>query len=124
MNAKDLELKISGLEKAIKEHDDASVTFQNDLKSTQKQLDDYNKPELTPAYLDKIQEAIEKAVDDFSFDDEGNYDKEFGMEYDGKVHLESIDLTCSYELVESIVDKVHNLFKEAECPDEDVFNKE
>jgi len=124
MNAKDLELKISGLEKAIKEHDDASVTFQNDLKSTQKQLDDYNKPELTPAYLDKIQEAIEKAVDDFNFDDEGNYDKEFGMEYDGKVHLESIDLTCSYELVESIVDKVHNLFKEAECPDEDVFNKE
>tara|TARA_R110001583_G_scaffold130716_1_gene282437 strand:- start:181 stop:555 length:375 start_codon:yes stop_codon:yes gene_type:complete len=124
MNAKDLELKISGLEKAIKEHDDASVTFQNDLKSTQKQLDDYNKPELTPAYLDKIQEAIEKAVDDFNFDDEGNYDKEFGMEYDGKVHLESIDLTCSYELVESIVDKVHGLFKEAECPDEDVFNKE
>ena len=124
MNAKDLELKISGLEKVIKEHDDASVTFQNDLKSTQKQLDNYNKPELTPAYLDKIQEAIEKAVDDFNFDDEGNYDKEFGMEYDGKVHLESIDLTCSYELVESIVDKVHNLFKEAECPDEDVFNKE
>ena len=124
MNAKDLELKISGLEKAIKEHDDASATFQNDLKSTQKQLDDYNKPELTPAYLDKIQEAIEKAVDGFNFDDEGNYDKEFGMEYDGKVHLESIDLTCSYELVESIVDKVHSLFKEAECPDEDVFNKE
>ena len=41
------------------------------------------------------------------------------MEYDGKVHLESIDLTCSYELVESIVDKVHNLFKEAECPTEE-----
>jgi len=37
MNEKDLELKISGLEKAIKEHDDASATFQNDLKSAQKQ---------------------------------------------------------------------------------------
>mgnify|MGYP000362426485 CR=1 FL=1 len=45
MNAKDLELKISGLEKAIKEHDDASVTFQNDLKSTQKQLEDINNTE-------------------------------------------------------------------------------
>ena len=69
--------------------------------------------------LDDVYEAIEKAVDGFNFDDEGNYDKEFGMEYDGRVHLESIDLTCSYELVESIVDKVHNLFKEAECPTEE-----
>ena len=124
MNAKDLELKISGLEKVIKEHDDASVTFQNDLKSTQKQLDDYNKPELTPAYLDKIQEAIEEGVGNFDFDEQDNYDKEFGMECDGKVYLESIDLTCNHELIENIVEQVHKLFKEAECPDEDVFNKE
>ena len=119
MNAKDLELKISGLEKVIKEHDDASVTFQNDLKSTQKQLEDINKPELTPLYFDKIQEAIEEGVGNFSFDEQDNYDKEFGMEYDGKVHLESIDLTCSYELVEKIVEQVHKLFTEAECPEEE-----
>ena len=120
MNAKDLELKISGLEKAIKEHDDASVTFQNDLKSTQKQLEDINKPELTPLYFDKIQEAIEEGVGNFSFDEQDNYDKEFGMQYDGKVHLESIDLTCSYELVEKIVEQVHKLFVEAECPEEEI----
>ena len=119
MNAKDLELKISGLEKVIKEHDDASVTFQNDLKSTQKQLDDYNKPELTPAYLDKIQEAIEEGVGNFDFDEQDNYDKEFGMECDGKVYLESIDLTCNHELIENIVEQVHKLFKEAECPTEE-----
>ena len=35
MNQKDLELKIVGLEKAIKEHNDFSTTYQNDLKSTQ-----------------------------------------------------------------------------------------
>jgi len=124
MNTKDLELKIAGLEKAIKEHDDFSATYQNDLKSTQKQLEDINKPVLTPLYFDKIQEAIEEGVGNFSFDEQDNYDKEFGMEYDGKVHLESIDLTCSYELVEKIVEQVHKLFTEAECPDEDVFNKE
>ena len=119
MNAKDLELKISGLEKAIKEHDDASATFQNDLKSTQKQLEDINKPEITPLQFDLIQEAIERGVDEFDFDDQGNYDKEFGMEYDGKVHLESLDLTCTYELVEMITKEVHKLFKEAECPEDD-----
>ena len=124
MNAKDLELKISGLEKVIKEHDDASVTFQNDLKSTQKQLDDYNKPELKPIYFDKIQDAVEEGVGNYDFDEQDNYDKEFGMECDGKVYLESIDLTCNHELIENIVEQVHKLFKEAECPDEDVFNKE
>ena len=48
MNKQDLELKIAGLEKAIKEHKDFSATYESDLKSTQKQLEDYNKPELTP----------------------------------------------------------------------------
>ena len=68
MNKQDLELKIAGLEKAIKEHDDFSATYQNDLKSTQKQLEDYNKPELTPKQLDNIQEAIEDAVGTYNFD--------------------------------------------------------
>ena len=36
------------------------------------------------------------------------------MEYDGKVYLESIDLTCSHELVEKIVEEVYKLFTEAE----------
>ena len=116
MNEQDLKLKITGLEKAIKEHNDFSATYQNDLKSTQKLLDDYNKPELTPLQLDNIQEAVEKAVDNFDFSDPDNYDKDFSLDYDGKVQLESLELQSTYELVEIIVDKVHNLFKEADCP--------
>ena len=119
MNAKDLELKISGLEKAIKEHDDASATFQNDLKSTQKQLEDYNKPEITPMMMDEIHNAVERAIENYSFSEPENYEVEFGMEYDGRVHLESIDLQDTYQLVEIIVDKVCKLFKEAECPTEE-----
>tara|TARA_R100001230_G_C5508564_1_gene49981 strand:- start:62 stop:466 length:405 start_codon:yes stop_codon:yes gene_type:complete len=118
MNKQDLELKISGLEKAIKEHNDFSATYQNDLKETKKQLEDYNKPALTPRQLDDIQEAIEEAVENYSFDDTENYEVEFGMEYDGKVHLESIGLSCAYELTEKIVQKVHDLFKEVDCPEE------
>ena len=38
MNAKDLELKIAGLEKAIKEHKDFTGTYEADLKETQKQF--------------------------------------------------------------------------------------
>jgi len=119
MNAKDLELKISGLEKVIQEKTADASRFQDELKITQKQLEDINKPELTPLQFDLIQEAIERGVDEFNFDDDANYDKEFGINYDGKVHLESLDLTCTYELVEMITEKVHKLFTEAECPEED-----
>jgi hypothetical protein len=41
------------------------------------------------------------------------------MEYDGKVYLDSIDLTCTHELVEKIVEEVYKLFTEAECPTEE-----
>ena len=120
MNAKDLELKISGLEKAIKEHDDFSATYQNDLKLTQKQLEDINKPEITPMMIDEIHSAVEKAIEGFDFENTGNYEFEFGMDYDGKVHVESVGLQAAYELTEQIVNNVCKLFKEADCPEEEL----
>ena len=124
MNQKDLELKIVGLEKAIKEHNDFSTTYQNDLKSTQKQLDDYNKPELTPKQLDDIHNAVENAVNDFDFEDTDNYHIEYELDYDGRVNANSLEFQQTYELTEKIVDKVINLFKEADCPEDEPTNEE
>ena len=118
MNKQDLELKIAGLEKAIKEHNDFSATYENELNETKKQLDDYEKPELTPAQLDDISEAIEEAVGTYHFDEVDDYDVEFEMDYDGRVSLSSINLNESYRLVERITEKVHSLFKEADAPEE------
>ena len=64
--------------------------------------------------LDDIQEAIEYAVGDFDFSDDNNYDKEFELDYDGRVQLSNFDFTEQQELVEMIVEKVHKLFVEAE----------
>jgi len=119
MNAKDLELKISGLEKVIQEKTADASRFQDELKATQKQLADVNKPELTGLQLDHIQEAIENAVDEFDFDDVENYDKEFEIDYDGRVQLQHFDFTNTQELVEMIVDKVHKLFVEVEDEEDD-----
>jgi len=94
-------------------------SFKQQVQDAEKKLEDINKPELTPLQFDKIQEAVEEGVGNFSFNEQDNYDKEFGMEYDGKVYLESIDLTCTYELVEIITKEVHKLFTEAECPEDD-----
>ena len=119
MNELDLKTKIEGLEKAIKEHKDFTSTYESNLKEVQKELEDYNKPELTSAQLDDIQCAVESALENYSFSDADNYETDFSLDYDGRVQLESIDLSCTYELTEMIVDKVHNLFKEVDCPDDE-----
>jgi len=116
----DLKTKIEGLEKAIKEHQDFTNTYQSQLKSTQQELVDYNKPEITPMMIDEIHGAVEKAVEGFDFENTDNYEFEFGMEYDGKVHVESVGLQAAYELTEQIVNNVCKLFKEADCPEEEL----
>jgi len=49
-----------------------------------------------------------------SYDYDEIAQSEFGMDYDGKVHVESVGLQCAYELTDQIVNKVCNLFKEVE----------
>ena len=124
MNEMDLKTKIEGLEKAIKEHQDFTNTYQSQLKTTQKQLDDYNKPELTPAQLDDIHNAVENAVNDFDFEDTDNYHIEYELDYDGRVNANSLEFQQTYELTEKIVDKVINLFKEADCPEDEPTNED
>jgi hypothetical protein len=119
MTKEQLETNLAALKLLEAETGIKHESFKQQVQEAEKKLEDINKPVLTPLYFDKIQEAIEEGVGNFSFDDQDNYDKEFGMEYDGKVHLESLDLTCTYELVEKIVEQVHKLFVEADCPEDD-----
>ena len=118
MNELDLKTKIEGLEKAIKEHKDFMHTYESTLKTTQQELEDYNKPEITPLMMDNINEAVESVLNGFSWDDSDNYqDLEYEIDYDGRVSLSSISFD-TYEIQERIVDRVCNLFKEADCPEE------
>ena len=114
MNEIELKTKIEGLEKAIKEHKDFMHTYESTLKTTQQELEDYNKPEITPLMMDNISEAVESVLNNFNWDDSDNYqDLEYELDYDGRVALSNISFD-TYEIHEKIVDKVCNLFKEIE----------
>ena len=115
----ELENKKAALELLQNETNDKLQDYRQQISILQKQIEDYNKPELTPKQLDDIHEAVEKAVENYSFSDCDNYEVDFSLDYDGRVQLESIDLQDTYQLVEMIVDKVCSLFKEAECPEDD-----
>ena len=112
MNEIDLKTKIEGLEKAIIEHEDMSQAHKDSLKETQQELKDYNKPELTPSQLDDVYAAIEGATENFDFSDSDNYSIEYGIDYDGRVHCENLELNSHCELNEKIAKAVCDLFKE------------
>ena len=114
MSKVDLELKIEGLKKAITEHKDSAVTYEDQLKQTEQELKDLDKPELTPSQMDDIYEAVESGVGEFDFSDEDNYNSEFELDYDNKVTLSNLELCNHQDLVEMIVEKISKLFVEAE----------
>ena len=118
MNVNDLELKISGLEKVIKEQQESADQYKVQLADAKQQLQDINKPEITPRDADNIWEAVNKVIADFDFDDSENYDIEYQLDYDGRVGCNSIDFQSTDELIDAIVTKVTNLFKEVDDNEE------
>ena len=118
MTKEQLETNLAALKLLQNETNDKLNEHKVQVSLLEKQLEDINKPEITPMMIDNIHSAVEKAVEGFDFTNNDNYEFEFGMEYDGKVYVESVDLQCAYELTENVVDKVCNLFREAECPEE------
>ena len=107
------------LEQAIVMHEEALessrhsvVVDTQDLEQAKKDLASLNKPVLTGEQLDNINEAIEMAVGNFDFDDADNYNKEFELDYDGRVQLSNLEFENAQELIEAIVEEVHKLFVE------------
>ena len=108
----ELEKAVQMLEAQVETNKTMSETYQQELKLAQKQLADVNKPELTPLQFDNLYEAIESGIGNYDFSDSDNFDKEFGIDYDGRVTLESFDINNAQDLVEAIADKVNKLFTE------------
>jgi hypothetical protein len=112
------------LEQAIVMHEEALESSRHsvivdtqDLESAKKELASFNKPELTGSQLDDINEAVEKAVGNFDFDDADNYNTEFELDYDAKVTISSFEFQSAQELIEAVVEQVHKLFVEIEAED-------
>jgi hypothetical protein len=114
----ELENKKAALELLQNETNEKLNDYKQQISILQKQIDDYNKPALTPRQLDDIQEAIEDAVGTYNFDEVDLYDIELEMDYDGRVSASTINLNETYDLVERIVRRVHDLFKETDIVEE------
>ena len=99
-----LEATIKGLEEKVNQ-------LNNDLTTKKKELEDVNKPEMSGELFDQLHGLVEDAIEGYDFNDTEHYDFEFGMEYDGKVYVESIGMQATYELINSIMNKIDSEFK-------------
>ena len=58
MTKVELEVKLEALQKLLEEKANEQKTYQNQINDLQKQLEDLNKPKLTPKQFDAVSEAI------------------------------------------------------------------
>ena len=119
MNEVELTTKIEGLKKAITEHKDFAGNYEDELKRAEQQLKDLGKIALPPVVFDDIYEAVDRAVCQYDFSDSDNYNIEYGIDYNGKVYCENIELSHNNDLVEAIVEKISLIFTEMDAPEDE-----
>ena len=112
MTKEELEEKLEDLQKIIDVRANDLDSYKSEMKDLQKQLEDYNKPELTTFQLGAIEDLISNAIGDFNFDNQDLYEIEYGLDYDAKVFADNINFRDTYELTEAIVQAVTKFFKE------------
>ena len=100
-----LEATIKGLQEKVGQ-------LNNDLNSKKQELEDINKPAMTNEMYDTLEECISQSIDEacsnITHDD---VDVEFGLEYDGKVYLESIGINDPSSMADRVLEEIHKKFK-------------
>ena len=122
MTTTELQAKIEALQTALDTKTQEQNAYRGQIDTFKKQLEDLNKPRLTPLQFDELHTAIEEAVGQFDFDDSDNYDTDFHINYDNRIAIESMSFHNADELVREIYNKVEELF--AELPEDEISTQE
>ena len=100
-----LEATIKGLQEKVDQ-----VT--KDLQTKKKELEDVNKPEMTDEMYDTLEVCVSDGIDEAcGYITQDDMEVEFGMEYDGKVYLESVSISDPSSMTERVLEEINNNFK-------------
>ena len=75
-----------------------------------KQLKDFNKPKLSNDDLNELMDIIERAIDNFSFDDCDNYECDFEIDYDNRIQLQCINFDEQHQLTSDVSEAIESFF--------------
>ena len=118
MNKDELNKEIAKLKLALESHTDQVKDLQHDLDTANKNLADIDKPKLTRSQYSDLHNTIENAIDGFNFNEPEAYQAEYGIDYDGKVYLDSIETDLENTLAEDVIESVEKLFGVADESDD------
>ena len=119
MTEEELKTNKAALELLLSENTDKRTDYEAQIAQIDKDLKDLGKIALPSVVFDDIYEAVEKGISQFDWSDTDNFEIEYGIDYDGRVNCENIELKHADELVRAVVEKVCKLFVEAECPEDE-----
>ena len=118
MNKEELNRQIELLKTSLEAHEEQVKDLQHDLKIAEKKLADSNKPQLTVKQFGDIEDAIQRAIDSYNFDDYDQYEYEMSMEYDNKVYLSHIEFQDGDDLAGEVIRNIEKLFGIADESDD------
>ena len=119
MNKDELNKEIAKLKLALESHTDQVKDLQKDLDTANENLADIDKPKLTRSQYSDLHNTIENAIDGFNFNEPEAYQAEYGIDYDGKVYIDSIETDLADNLADDIIQAVEKLFGVADESDDD-----
>ena len=116
MNKETLETNKVALELLLNENSDKCTDYKAQLSVIEQQLEDLGKPEVTPMFLDRLNETITKAIEDIDFE---GITCDFEIDYNNVISACNVEFEDIHTVVDKIYCEVEKLFAEAECPELD-----
>mgnify|MGYP000642562771 CR=1 FL=1 len=98
------------LEATVKGLQDKVNQLSMDLKSKQKELEDYNKPLMLNDTYAVLEALVSDTTESYEFNC-GEFDYEFNLGYDNKIELSDLTFNDHYNLAEAIMKAIDNHFK-------------
>lgn len=77
------------------------------LKEATTKLAETSKPTITQAAISAIGKAVDEVVYNFDFEEPGCYNYDFEIDWDNKLFLSGLEFNHSHDLVDEIVDRIH-----------------
>ena len=110
----ELDAQLSVLTTQLLESEKTTDEYRKQLALNKRQLEDVNKPELTEDQYYHLCDVINDALREFNFEDSGNYDIDFALDYGNQIIADNITFNEMDELQMSLEKAIESVFKTIE----------
>ena len=110
----ELDAQLLVLTAQLLESEKTTDAYRSQVALNKRQLEDVNKPELTEDQYAHLCDAINDALREFNFEDSGNYDIDFSLDYGNQIVADHITFNEMDELQMTIEQAIESVFKTIE----------